>query len=425
MIACVAKMAEYGMPWVKRRKFSQQEVKLEDFVSRQMNDTAYIAREVRQYLQCLYPGDRQLREQKVKAVRGGTTFELRWQWGLDSILGAPGLIRKERKDLRHHAIDAIVIALTNEKRLAQLARRNRRSGDSATDFAPWANFWQDVKSAVENVNVSHRVRRKVRGQLHDETHYGKPIGKEKFRYRKALSDLTWAETGKILDGKIRDLVAARVAPFRKNDNLAPGEIDDSYLESLSKKPPAAAWAEPLYLMDKNGGVANAIKRVRLEKTDSTIRSIRKGDRTVYVKPGNTHHVCLFKGIACPPGDHDRDAVFVDLLTATERKLQALRRNTGSTRANQVIEKTHPNFAEARFWMSLSKGEMILLDPSDPSSLYRYETALSPKTKQLVFRRHVCASIGTYGRIQPRPWTLNPEARKVTVDPLGRVRWAND
>jgi hypothetical protein len=75
-------------------------------------------------------------------------------------------------------------------------------------------------------------------------------------------------------------------------------------------------------------------------------------------------------------------------------------------------------------MSLSSGEMILVDPDDPASLHRFETARST-TKQLQFRKHYAAAVGSNGLYRPRPWTLKRTSRKVTVDPLGRIRWAND
>jgi CRISPR-associated endonuclease Csn1 len=426
MIVRIGKMAEHGMPWSKRRKFSQKEIKLDEFVKRQMNDSAFISRAVRKYLQCLFPGDCEQRDQKVKAARGGTTAAFRWQWGLDSILDSSAYPKKDRTDLRHNAIDAIVIALTNEKRLWELAHHYRRPGEDSSKFEPWPRFRQEVEVAIGMVNVSHRVRRKIRGQLHDETYYGKPTKDGKYPYRKTLTDLTWAEidNDRIRDERIRSLIKARVAQFRKrNENTAESDNDEEN-GSESKKPPGAAWNEPLFLLRKDGTNGSIVKRVRLEKSDSTIRDIRKGQRLVYVKPGNTHHLCLFIGIKCPPGEKERDAVFIDLLTATQRKIESLASQKRGTPPVHIVERTLPDHPEAEFWMSLSSGEMVLLDPDDPTTLYRYETSRST-TKQLQFRKHSAAAIGSNGLYRPRPWTLKPSARKVTVDPLGRIRWAND
>lgn len=336
--------------------------------------------------------------------------------------------QKNRTDLRHHAIDAIVVALTTEKRLWHLANAPHRKADDPPAFEPWPGFRNAVEAAVSKINVSHRVQRRIRGQLHLETHYGKPDERGEFPYRKFLTDLTWSEVERIRDrsGRVREIVEARLAKFRKqssptgNDDEAGNDDEDS----PKRKPPAGAWSEPLFLTHKDGSPATVIKRVRLTKPDQTIRPIREGEQQVFVKPGNTHHFVLFKNVHVPSVEHDRDLVAVPLLDAIERKLELARARKQGRTVEPVIRKTHPKYAGAQFWMSLSKGEMVLLKPDDTSTLYRFETAPAT-TKQMVFRKHNAAQIGKNGVYKKYPWTLPVTTRKVTVDPLGRIRWAND
>src|SRR5690606_10830928 len=116
------------------------------------------------------------------------TAELRHQWGLDTILAelpdSPAWQQqselrageKNRADHRHHAIDAVVIALTNRTRLQRLACMCeaggvRRTGEILED--PWPNFRRDIRDAIAQVNVSRRVERKIAGALHEDTFYGK------------------------------------------------------------------------------------------------------------------------------------------------------------------------------------------------------------------------------------------------------------
>jgi CRISPR-associated endonuclease Csn1 len=90
----------------------------------------------------------------------------------------------------------------------------------------------------------------------------------------------------------------------------------------------------------------------------------------------------------------------------------------------VICRTHPTIPNATFLFSLSWGEMILLKHKSGENYYRYITSAST-SKQMWFRKHTVATQSTdkRGEVSVMPSTL--DARKVLVDPLGRVRWAND
>jgi len=155
-----------------------------------------------------------------------------------------------------------------------------------------------------------------------------------------------------------------------------------------------------------------IKKVRIIKPDKTIRPVREGQPgQAFVKPGSTHHLCIFEWEE--NGKMKRDAVFVTMLEATERL----------KRKEPIIQRTHPDRPEARFVMSLSGRELVLADWKGEEKLLTFKTAAST-TGQMWFAGHTDARKSTdYARITFSPNTL--DARKVTVDPLGRIRWAND
>ena len=177
MIERVSKMK--GMPFSKRRKFTQKEIDLDNFVARQLNDTRYISVAARDYLGCLFEPEEQT--SRVRAGRGQLTSELRRRWGLNSLL-SPFAARQEeeapknRDDHRHHAIDAIVVALSRPghlKKLAAYHKQRARMGQKAPAFEePWGNFRSTVAKVIDGVNVSHRPRRKLSGQLHEGFFYG-------------------------------------------------------------------------------------------------------------------------------------------------------------------------------------------------------------------------------------------------------------
>ena len=98
-------------PKEKKKRFYEDMT--EEFAKRQIQDTSYIATEVVDILKTLGV--------PVESTRGPITAELRYRWGLNSILNPKGEEYKSRLDHRHHAIDAIVIALTTRSHVKNLS----------------------------------------------------------------------------------------------------------------------------------------------------------------------------------------------------------------------------------------------------------------------------------------------------------------
>ncbi|HKT12983.1 MAG TPA: type II CRISPR RNA-guided endonuclease Cas9, partial [Terriglobia bacterium] len=162
---------------------------LEDFRNRQLNDTAYATSIAAKYLGLLYGGVNDAEGRKrIQATSGQATSYFRSLWKLNSILNdGPsangGAVAKSRDDHRHHAVDAIVIGLTDAamiKRLSDAAQRapfeHRRRFASLE--APWPNFTDSVRGEIDKIVVSHRVSKKVSGALHEETIYSPPMGEK-------------------------------------------------------------------------------------------------------------------------------------------------------------------------------------------------------------------------------------------------------
>jgi len=390
-----------NLPYPKYRRFLQKELDLDQFISRQLVDTAYISKLTAEYLRCLFDNDHD-----VLGLKGQYTSELRYQWGLHEILRDDGLDLKNRDDHRHHAVDAIVIALTDRSRLQQLTKIKKSGGVLKTGEAlpyPWESFHNDVKNTVNAINVSHRVERKVHGALHEETLYGpihdndgKAISGE-YVVRKPLESLTASEIDRIRDATIKRLVVQRL----EQHGVQHGRGGD--------KIPKEVWQEPLMMPS---GVP--VKKVRIIKRDQTIQPIRQGQPgQAYVKPGATHHLSIFE-YTDSSGKTKRDAVFTTMLEAINRV----------QKKQPIVTREHPHTPGAKFIMSFSRGEMVLIEDQGKSKLYRYETAAST-SQQMWFRHHVVAgrSNDKRGILSKKPGTFT--GRKVTVDPLGRIRWAND
>jgi CRISPR-associated endonuclease Csn1 len=341
---------------------------------------------------------------------------------------------KNREDHRHHAVDAIVIALTNRSRLQQLAKLYRHGVAGEVLPEPWPGFRTAVEQTVNGINVSHRVQRKVRGALHEEMLYGptekpwhkregeRPWAKDwieqsgQFVHRKPLEALTLAEVEHIRDGRVRELVIERlerhgIKPGRKKGGTQ-GEAGGEET-APSRKIPKKVWKEPLLLTRRNGksrGCPAVIKTVRVIKKEETIQRIRNG--SAYVKPGSLHHLCIFE-YRDERGREKREAVFVSMIEAARRKKDG----------EPIIQRRHPGRPDARFVMSLCRGEMVLGKFKGRERLVRFVTA--PSTSgQLRFTAHTDA--------RPSKLVIRYTAsadtlvgRKVAVDVLGGLRWAND
>jgi len=392
----------------KRPKFSQAPVALAEVISSQLVDSAYVSQKVATYLACLGT--------EVVCCQGQLTAELRRQWDLNSVLQHDAPFRPNREDYRHHAVDAVVIAVTDWSRLQQLACTGRIVTEKMSP--PWETFRDDVARSVNDIAVSHRTRRSVSGPLHDETHYGRTakLSSEKgadrpwacgwienegeFVHRKPLESLTLSAIEFIRDARVRQLVIERLAEF----GLAPGGKGSI---------PSEVWTAPLLLTRKPGRTASApaiIKKVRLIKRDRSIRAIRNG--TVYVKPGSIHHACLFE-LPGPNARPKRDAVFVSMLEARQR-----------VNARQpIVNRIHPDHPDAKFIMSICPGDMLLAEFQGRQRAVVVSSLVSTQ-KLLRIVDAIDARPASKKKIEGKtPSSLR--ARKITVDPLGRIRWAND
>ncbi|RJP18630.1 MAG: type II CRISPR RNA-guided endonuclease Cas9 [Candidatus Omnitrophota bacterium] len=374
------------LPWGKQRKFLQKTVELEDFISRQLNDTAYVSREVTKYVRNL--------NVDVICSKGQITADLRQLWGLNTVLRDDGRGLKNREDHRHHAVDAIVIALTSRSRLQQLARSRTYHWERPEFPEPWEDFRAEVERKINAIYVSHRVQRKIRGAFHEETIYGPTSTPGEFVYRKPLEQLTPNMINDIRDETIRKLV---------REHIEKHGVDLANTGSI----PASVWKEPLVM--PSSGVP--IRKVRLIKRDNTIQPIR--DQTACVKPGSIHHLCLFE-IPSSDGSIKRDAVFVSMIEAAKR----------AKNHEPIIQRNHPRNPEAKFLFSLSTNEMVLITDKEKEELIRFETAAST-SQQMKFRHHTFAGKSSDRRaiITKYPNTL--VGKKVSIDLLGRLRWAND
>ena len=357
------------LPYGKQRKFQQKDIHLEDFVARQLTDTAYITRCVSQYLQCLGA--------RVACTRGDMTSDLCHRWGLYTILD-PTEGKKNREDHRQHAVDALAVTLTDTKRLYALA--NARGKDMPP---PWLSFRDDAQRAVTAINVSHRALRGLRGALHEETIYGvtqksraaeaSPTGKERpwakgwveaesvFVRRKPVTDITDTKhLMKVRDQTIRTILEQHLRE-RGIDPAKPGKLPKGVFEG--ENTPRMPSGVP-------------IKRVRMLEESETIRQVSERRSYQFVKPGSNHHI-VYRAVA-DGGMEIWEAEVVTMFDAAKRALDAVRVVDASDRE------------KSRFVMSLSNGEAFQIDGEGGGTLLCIVRKLDQRSRRLHYKPHTDA-----------------------------------
>ncbi len=388
------------LPWPKRKKFLQKEIELDQHISRELNDTRFICKEVVRYMKQLGG--------HVTGTRGKITAELRHQWGLDGIFDELGTTRDE--DHRRHAVDAVVVGITENEHLRRLARSKYSATGESFD-PPWLNFRDQVREKVRQINVSHRVQRKISGRLHEETAYGPTNrrddkGQQYFVYRKALEDLTVTMVGKIVDPVVREIVQERL----QQKNVEP--------DAGSRRIPKEVWSEPLYMRKINSDKQVRIKKVRIQdvRNPENMFPLRDKDGNPYcaVDPGNNHHIEIFE-YADTKGRTKRDGVVVTMLKAVRR----------SQMSEPAIQRDYG--PGKKFVCSLAINEMFMLKLEDGmEELHRVQKI--DQNKRVILRPHTYA--GKLSDSDSPPLIQRKSAStlvgyKVTVDPLGRIWPAND
>ncbi|MBZ0134154.1 MAG: type II CRISPR RNA-guided endonuclease Cas9 [Rhodocyclaceae bacterium] len=139
-----------------------------NFLARALNDTRYLSRVAREYLSLICP-------QGTRVIPGRMTAMLRAKFGLNDILGLQG--EKNRNDHRHHAVDACVIAVTDQGLLQRFAQASASAREKQLDKLvdsmplPWPTYREHVERAVHNIWVSHKPDHDYQDEMFDKTIY--------------------------------------------------------------------------------------------------------------------------------------------------------------------------------------------------------------------------------------------------------------
>ncbi len=164
----------------------------EEWLASQLAATGYIAREMTKLLTQLGVS--------VEITSGRATAHLRSVWGLNNLfpdwLGYAKHIKdggaeadfkadprtKNRSDHRHHAVDAVVVALTDVRTFQQISRvyRDRKPGEHKIDWhqtCPIKNLDGFMRDHVDDIVVTSHTIKKVSGALNEATAHREDLKK--------------------------------------------------------------------------------------------------------------------------------------------------------------------------------------------------------------------------------------------------------
>src|SRR5690606_25921492 len=153
---------------------------------------------------------------------------------------------------------------------------------------PYPEFYDQLCQAVDKINVSHRVDKRVSGPIHEETIYSPPRNQNGHReesgpythVRKEVDKLSEKDVPNIVDRRIRERVEQKLKEL--------GWGGKAFASTAGKKHPFADPKQHPTLPTKDGRQI-PIHKVRIRKKN-TVQRIGRGVTERHVQLGNNHHV---------------------------------------------------------------------------------------------------------------------------------------
>ncbi len=378
------------------------EVMLTDFSARQLTDTKYASKLAAKYLSSLYGGKSDGTGMRIVTCAGAITAALRRVWDMNRVLNT--VPHKSRDDHRHHAVDAVAIALCSMKwiRALSVASQNTRNPQplrSALLADPWPGFRDELRTRIlDQTRVGHRPMRKLGGALHEETIYSRPQiynGGEVVHIRKPVTELkSESDVAAIVDAAIREAVLQK---HREHGG-------DS--KKFAQDPPRMKSGMP-------------IKSARVRKSGATV-VIGNGPSERRVISGSNHHMELLATLNTDGAVNGFKSVVVSHLEANLRNQHGL----------PVVQRDHgPGH---KFLFSLSEGDMVeYKSMGAPVRLCRVRGVSNQGSGLIIMSEATDARLkkeisDAKALFRPAaPVFLRAGGRKVRVDQLGNLVVAND
>ena len=281
------------------------------WLARQLNDTRYISRYAKQYLERICSD--------IWTVRGQTTALLRYN-------------KKNRNDHRHHAQDALTIGLVDRSRIQNISntvKQHEITNKSVLEnirkiikeeVLPWSNFEKDAQHAIDKIIVSHRRRTKKEGQLHNDTAYGFSSKVKDFSQLIEVFHYLPIETLEKYDKKQleKKVVSSKIKQDFLDEIKKKGSLSKDFLKTYHQK--------------------TSIRRVRIKEKETVIPIKNKAGKVYKCFNGDSNYaVNLFIN-----SNNKWDAEIVDTFTANQKNFNSIPKDSKLMKGDML-------FFNKKFW----------------------------------------------------------------------------
>lgn len=308
---------EYDYWKNKLDRFTRTEVP-QGFINSQLTDTQIITKYAFHYLKTVFD--------KVDVINGANTAQFRKIYCIQAKAG-----KKDRTKHYHHAIDAAVLTLIpSAKKREEILKRayeyeeKPENKNKQYHEKPFSSYNHAMIEAIQNIiliyNIADRdqtltpskriVRKRgrivwidkekripkiaqgdsIRGELHQQTYYGKIRMVERDENKKPLrgDDNKW----RFLQGKDEFRFALRIPieSLASTDNLVSPELAVIIEKQLDGRTLKKAISEGLFMFDRDGNKVNKIRRVRVRQAvepmpikEQTYKSTKEYKNYYYAK----------------------------------------------------------------------------------------------------------------------------------------------
>jgi len=393
-----------ALPRIKQERMLQEE--FEEFRPGSIESTAWIAKEARNILRrvCL----------DVRSSDGQVTSLLRRYWGLNTILNIAGENEKERKDHRHHALDAFVIANTNDWWINLLSQSSafdphRKLSDNILQIlrtpagqdlvkaaglgevvepdgpdplklqtanpatgeifeggipGPYPDHRHELEDVLSKILISYRNEKRLLSSKKNKYRYSHPVGQKKIQKSIAIRGPLHAEsvfgqienpyTGK-LDYVIRKPLSS-LDKLKQVEKIVDPAVRQSVKDHIDRNGGEAkikeAMQQPLFLTSKDGKKRIPIHSVRMTDPAKNLIQLRpKENPKLFVDSGSNYCIAIYEDTESGKRDFDTIPFFV----AAERARKGLEIAPSTKKGKQLL-------------LLLSQKDTVLKYDKDPEEI---------------------------------------------------------
>ncbi|MDO8527492.1 MAG: type II CRISPR RNA-guided endonuclease Cas9 [Deltaproteobacteria bacterium] len=339
-----------------------------DFLARHLNDTAYLSKIARKYLQSVCT--------KVDTTPGRLTAWLRRHWGLNSILNKENV--KTRDDHRHHAVDAFVVAMTDRKILNNASKSQDKNDNRFHVAEPWLEFRNEVTKKISSITVSHRPKHYPTGRFFKETAYGIVDPQKNEGYNlvtsKPIDQFKKNQVKSVRDKKLRFLMLEKIKGL---------EDEKAVTKALAEF-----------------GNEHKIRKVRFLEENKSARSVHHPKRNPkHEKKMAPDEVLCIRFWKMPDGSIEAKPTY--LIDAYQK----------------IKSRPHPN---AKLMYAIFKGDTIRLIHKGAEKTVQVKI-LSVAGRQILFAQHNDSTEKKDNTSFSEALIKKTKFRKIHVDPLGKVK----